>query len=139
MIYIFIKMQQKKYSLFSINFLVETSLCCDAFETFKFVVFLRTSSYCTIIKENILSGSILLLIITIFEWYFYLFIAFNTGSSVFWKSILQLWLFGIFKLGTILTKKLLNISATFSSSDITFSEGSAELSLYLFWSKLLLI
>ena len=73
----------QKYSLFSINILVRMSLCCDAFETFRFLVFLRISSYRTDVKENILSGSILLLIITILEWYLHLFIAFNTRPSVF--------------------------------------------------------
>ena len=75
------KIKRKIFAILDI--LVGMSLCCDAFETFKFLVFLRTSSYCTVLKENILSGSILLLIITTLEWYLYLFIAFNTGSSVF--------------------------------------------------------
>ena len=69
--------------------------------------------------------------------YLYLFIGSNTGSSVLWKSILQLWLFGVFKLGTILTKKLLKISGTFSSSDIISSEGSVELSLYFLSIKVI--
>ena len=102
------------------------SLCWGSLETFKFLVFLRTSSYCTKIKENKLPHSILLLMITILEWYLGLFIAFNTESSVFWKSILQLWLVSIFKLGATLTIKLLNISATSSASNIVSSEGSVE-------------
>ena len=36
------------------------SLCCDSFETFKFLVFQRISLYSTGVKENIRSGSILL-------------------------------------------------------------------------------
>ena len=67
----------------------------------------------------------------------FVFITFNTGTSVFWKSILQLWIFSIFKLGTMLTKKLLNISATYLSSDIISSEGSDPGN--FFWSKLFLI
>ena len=38
---------------------------------------------CTVVKENILSGSILLLIVTILELYLHLFIALNTRLLVF--------------------------------------------------------
>ena len=114
------------------------SVCSDAFETLIFLVFLRISFYCTGVKENILSGWILLLIV-ILGWCLYLFIVFNTRLSVFWKFILQLWSVGIFKSLTISTKKSLNISATFSSSDIISSKGFVELFLLFFQSELILI
>ena len=89
-----------KYSLFSINILAGISLCCDAFEkiftilnnmmplkhlNFKFFKNILVL-HCADAQENTLAASIVLLIITILEWYLYLFIAFNTRSSVFSQS-----------------------------------------------------
>ena len=53
------------YQKFSIKILVGILLCFDAFETFKLLIFLRTSTYCTEVTENYFSGSILLFIMTI--------------------------------------------------------------------------
>lgn len=97
--------------------------------------FLRTSSYSTEVTENLLCGSILILIMTVLRWYLNLFFEFNTGSFAFWKFLLQLWLTGTFRLGTVFTKDLLNTYATSLSSQIISSEKLVELSLYFFSTK----
>ena len=94
--------------------------CFNAFETFKFLVFLRISLYCSNVKEYILSGSILLLIITILNGICIYLLHLILWPPVFWKSILQLWLVSIFKLGTILTKTLLSTSATIIKKSLHF-------------------
>ena len=74
---------------------------------------------------------------TVLEWCLYLLIKFNTGSFVFWKPFLHLWLAGIFKLGTIFTNNLLYISTTSLSSEIISSDYLVDLSLYWFSVKII--
>ena len=78
------------------------------------------SSYSTTVNENWVL--FLFFIIIILGWFSYLFIASNIGSPVTLKFMSKSWFVGILRLGTMLTKNLLNVSATSLSFEIIFSD-----------------